>query len=197
MGGQEPTVEEYKAFVKDLKLKIKRLQEKNKELVSQVVTLKSNLENRYGKPDCNAAVTVSKRVTKIQSIWRGIIARRKFKQALRKALADKPQEKAMTNQTVMIKAKEAAEKINMNLEMIYRAADCRMSGAVFLDEFRILLQRLKLPLSPSQMARFVYLIDEDCLGVLRKEDYNLTLAAYGVNSEPDYSDTSNRTFEQQ
>ena len=48
-------------------------------------------------------------------------------------------------------------------------------------------------------VRFVYLIDEDCQGVIYREDYYLTLTAYGVNSETvwmkDQSITT--TFEQQ
>lgn len=153
MSGREPTVDEYKTYVKDLKMKIKRLQDKNRELVTQVVNYKATAENRYGKADCNAAVAVSKKVTKLQSCWRGILARRKFKQVLRNAAADRPRDKAMTNQLVMNKAKDAAEKLHLSLEMVYRASDKRMTGAVLLDEFKLFLQQLRFPLSAAQTAR--------------------------------------------
>jgi hypothetical protein len=196
------TLEEYKQYVKELKSKVRRLQDKNKELVAEVITLKAKSDSE--KVDVNNALFVTKKATKLQAIWRGILARRLFRKKLRAAAKDSTDNKRVnTNQSVMIKAAEAAQKINFSLEMIYRAADIKGTGMVYLEDFKLFLKKIRLPLAASHQARlslltrFLYLIDEDCLGVLRKEDFQTTLAAYGVATELEWLGQGGRSFEQQ
>lgn len=51
----EPTIEDYKKYTRELKLKIKRLQDKNKELVEENVSLRSGpVRARNGQPPAGA-----------------------------------------------------------------------------------------------------------------------------------------------
>lgn len=146
------SVDEYRQYVKELKSKIKRLQDKNKELVAEVVTLKAKSETQVF--NVTNAIVVAKKATRIQACWRGILARRKFKVMLRKATReDKSLLKSNTNQSVMNKAYEAAQKIYFSLEMLYRAADVKMSGSVLLEDFKLFLRKIKFPLAASHTAR--------------------------------------------
>lgn len=151
------TLEDYKQYVKDLKSKVRRLQDKNKELVAEVVTLKAKSDTRSA--DATNAIIVSKKAARIQACWRGILARRVFKRMLRNASKEDDNiKKANTNQVVMIKAAEAAQKINFTLEMLYRAADLKMNGAINLEEFKLFLRKIKLPLAASHSARLAKII---------------------------------------
>jgi superfamily II DNA helicase RecQ len=146
------TLEDYKQYVKDLKSKVRRLQDKNKELVAEVITLKAKSDTRNA--DATNAVFVTKRATRIQACWRGILARRVFKRMLKNSSkGDEAKKKAYTNQAVMIKAAEAAQKINFTLEMLFRASDVKMSGSVNLEVFKLFLKKIKLPLATSHTAR--------------------------------------------
>lgn len=64
----EPTIEDYKKYTRELKAKIKRLQEKNKELVSENVNLR---DHGLGKGDAlknkiDFSVILTKKVIKTQ-----------------------------------------------------------------------------------------------------------------------------------
>jgi Ca2+-binding EF-hand superfamily protein len=85
----------------------------------------------------------------------------------------------------MQKLKNAVEKIGFNLEMLYRAADKESNNRVVTEELKIFIQALKLKISKAQLARFLFLVDEDCNGYVTKNDFYITLAAYKVNSELD------------
>lgn len=97
----------------------------------------------------------------------------------------------------MSRAKDAAEKMGLTLEMLFRAADSKCKGVVKLEEFKLFLQRIKLKLASAQLARFLYLVDEECTGHLERDDFYTTLAAYGINSEIPDSRNKGRTFEQE
>jgi hypothetical protein len=59
-----------------------------------------------------------------------------------------------TNQFVMIKVREAAEKKGLGMEMLFRAADTNSEGFVTLEDFKLFLKKIKLQISASQMARY-------------------------------------------
>ena len=158
MANREPTLEEYKSFVKDLKTKIKRLQDKNRELVTELVQTKTASHKAYIKVNVDKAMHLTKMTVMVQSVWRGIIARRIFKKKLqRTANGEEPREMDMTNQNVMKKARAAAQKINFTLEELYRAADKKGNGELSLEDFKLFLKRVKLHLYASQMAKY-YLV---------------------------------------
>lgn len=76
--------------------------------------------------------------------------------------------------------------------MVFRAADKDSAGTVLVDDFRIFLSKLKLGLSHSQISRLMFLCDEDCSGVIRKDEFYNCLAAYEVNEET--NTTGTRSF---
>lgn len=64
-----PTIEDYKKYTRELKVKIKRLQEKNKELVTENVLVKHG--NAKGDSDMSKidfAVTLNKKVIRAQVV---------------------------------------------------------------------------------------------------------------------------------
>jgi len=148
------SIEEYKAFVRDLKGKIRRLQDKNKELATEVITLRGG-DGKNKAEYIQFALKFQNQVIKIQKAWRGFRARRQFQKLIAAANKD-PQQKGPknTNLSVMQRAKEAAEELNLTLEGIYRAADTSMKGDITLDEFRLFIKKINLKLSPAQMARY-------------------------------------------
>jgi hypothetical protein len=64
----EPTIEDYKKYTRELKAKIKRLQEKNKELVGENVQLRGDgpIKGDAMKNKVDFAVTLNKKVVKAQ-----------------------------------------------------------------------------------------------------------------------------------
>ena len=127
-----------------------------------------------------------------------ILARRNFKRMLSKiSKEDTETVQVNSNQLVMQKAKIAAERIGLTLEMMFRAADTETQGKVLLEEFKIFMRKIKYKITPGQMTRFLFLIDEECTGTITRIDYYSTLAAYGVNTERGWALDSFRTFEQQ
>ena len=80
-------------------------------------------------------------------------------------------------------AHNAAKRLGLNLEMLFRAADIESKGCVYVEEFRMFLSKLKLGLSPAEITKLLHMFDEDWTGSIKRDDYLLCLVAYGVNSE--------------
>lgn len=163
---QPPTLEDYKAYTKELKGKIVRLQEKNKELAEEVVRLKGSGPSAQGKNLGRILVESNMKVVKAQAIWRGVLARRKFKNLLSMKIRSKPTANQVTAVPTVPKStdklpeagvfnslKKAAEGRGLTLEMLFRAADKEGTGTLSIEEFRIFLTGLKLPIPQSQLAR--------------------------------------------
>lgn len=191
------SIEDYKKYVKELKLKIRRLQDKNKDLVSEVVVLRSQASSAQVKEKVAFSLDLTRKVIRVQSIWRGLVARRQFRKTLSQRPSEPPRPVTYGAQKTLQKAQEAAKRARLTLEALHRAADRQNTGKVPLEEFRAFLLGMKLRLSPAVVARFLYLVDEDCTGTVSREDYLLTLAAFGVNSEEEWNKDTRRTFEQQ
>lgn len=115
----------------------------------------------------------------------------------RMSRGEAPKPTPNSNQFVMQRAKEAAERMGLTLEMVFRAADLMCSGSVSLEDLKLFLKKAKFRLAPAQMSRFLFLVDEDCSGSVSRNDFYATLAAYGVNSETQWAQGSHFTFEQQ
>jgi len=67
--------------------------------------------------------------------------------------------------------------------MLFRAADSESKGCIFVEEFRLFLNKLKLGLSQAEINKLLHMFDEEWTGSIKRDDYLLCLAAYGVNSE--------------
>ena len=50
-----------------------------------------------------------------------------------------------------------------------------------MNEFRKFLMKLKLGLTNSQISRILFLCDEDCSGVIKKDEFYNCLEAYEIN----------------
>jgi hypothetical protein len=60
------TVEDYKKYVRELKLKIKRLQDKNVELISTVSSMKSSTDKPEMKDKVGFAIKANNKITRVQ-----------------------------------------------------------------------------------------------------------------------------------
>ena len=82
---------------------------------------------------------------------------------------------------VMYLFKKNAEKLGLNLEGIFRYADQYLEGELDCDEFRKILIKMNLMLTPKQISCLIYIFDEDCNGLITKNDYHNSLRAYVVS----------------
>lgn len=115
---------------------------------------------------------------------RGKLARDKFARDLRSLKDRKSREvRPNTNEYVLQMALKAASKIGLNMEMIFRAADKDHMNLIAVSDFKIFLQNIGFNLTKSQLSRFLFLLDEDCSGIITRDEYYDTLGAYEVNRE--------------
>jgi hypothetical protein len=63
------------------------------------------------------------------------------------------------------------ERLGLNLEMLFRAADSERKNLILLDEFRIFLGKIKLNLSDPEINKIIQIIDDDCSETLKKSSY--------------------------
>ena len=201
---REPkTIDDWKYYAKELKLRIRKLEKKQADLVLKLS------EKSYGtttshnhKKLVGFAVSASRAVLKIQKIWRGCRQRKAFKQELRKLASKQPSgytrgNRTSSNQIVIQEVNKSVQKLGLNLEMLYRACDRDSNGSVYLDDFKHFLKRLNLRITASQLNRFLLMLDEDCTGIISREEYMDALASYGVGSERDAERNNAQTYEQE
>ena len=79
--------------------------------------------------------------------------------------------------------KKNAEKLGLNLEGIFRYADYSSTGELDCDEFRNILAKMSLGLTPKQISCLIYIFDEDCNGLITRNDYHNSIKAYVVSEE--------------
>lgn len=107
------TIEEYREFVKDLKLQLRKAEKKNVELIVRM-TDKTKAQDREKKgASIEEAVSLTKRAVKIQSLWRGYRQRKQFKQDLRTIAKSDPKAgvKIHTNNTALAEISTAVKRI--------------------------------------------------------------------------------------
>ena len=68
----------------------------------------------------------------------------------------------------------------LSLEALYKVCKGAESNAVRPDDFLLAITKLKFPLKEYQLRRLIVLIDEECTGIIRYEDYIQTMEAYGL-----------------
>lgn len=188
---KQSTLQEYKNYVKRLKLKIRSLKSKNSLLLEKVMNLEKNSKTLSKNDIIKYSLKINRKVSLLQKHVRGFLARRKFQKIIKKALKEKnmnPKKKITSNFKILQQIANSLNPIGLNLEMLFRASNSKNSKFLKIEEFKIFLQRLKLKLKKSQIARFTYLLDQDFKGQISEEEYLETLICFGVNSEE-------RTFE--
>jgi hypothetical protein len=151
---KEPDIQDYKKYVRQLKGRIQGLKEQNNKLIEDHSKLKNEQEKEIKRRCMDYAMIVAKKVTKIQAMARGKLARNKFKKDLQ-SLKDRKEQEARpnTNEYVLNRALIAAHAIGMNLEMIFRAADKDGNNMVTIADFKMFLQNIKFRLTRSQLSR--------------------------------------------
>ena len=190
---KKSTLQEYKNYVKRLKLKIRSLKSKNSLLLEKVMTLEKNSKSLSKNDIIKYSLKINKKVSLLQKHIRGFLARRKFQKIIKKVLKEKnqnnnPKKKITSNFQIFQQISNSLKKIGLNLEMLFRACDSKKKNFIKIEELKIFLQRLKLKLKKSQIAKFIYILDEDFRGEISEKNYLEMLICFGVNSEE-------RTFE--
>lgn len=107
------TIEEYRDYVKDLKLQLRKAEKKNVELIVRM-TDKTKAQDKEKKgTDIEESINLTKRAIRIQAIWRGYRQRQIFKQELRKIAKSDPKAgvKINTNNTAMAEISTAVKRI--------------------------------------------------------------------------------------
>jgi hypothetical protein len=121
-----------------------------------VVSLKNGeMSREQERAKVSFALLLNQKIVRAQASWRGVLARREFKKLIKDTArrAEDARAKLNTNQSVMYRARDSAEALNMTLEMLHRSADTRLTGSIALEDFKQFLLKIKLKLSPAQMSR--------------------------------------------
>ena len=199
---KEPkTIEDWMHYAKELKLRIRKLEKKQADLVlklSEPAYQSSATQSR--EKVVASAVSIHRSTVKIQKVWRGHRQRLKFKQELRRIANTNTSpgtSRPASNEVVIKGIFEVVKKQGLNLEMLFRACDKDMRGTIYLDDFKQFLRRLNLKLPLSKVNRFLHMLDEDCTGMIHRDEYLETLAAFSVNVERDNIKDHARTYEQE
>ena len=208
-----PTIEEYKTYIRELKLRMKQLAIKNKELSKLVA--QSRVTNFFGskKPEVSVEnlIKAQKNVIFIQKNIRGFLARKEFQSKISSILhktaettdhnhQNRSQGKShlpsemLVNERTMKRLEEAVTKRNMTPEMLFRMVDEEQTNSIQTYKFALFLKSLGLKLKNSEINRIGYILDEECLGVVSRRDYLLSLSAFGIAKE---STTNDKLFGQQ
>lgn len=197
----KPSVAEYKSYIRELKLRMKQLAVKNKELTKLVAQSRVNtfLHGKRPAATTEDLIRAQKNVIFIQKNIRGFLARKVFHQRLYKVMDEKPLNSApggragrkkhqfsremVLNERLMKRFEEATTKKNMTPEMIFRMVDEDQSGEIQTYKFSLFLRSLGLDLKNSEVNRLEHILDEDCSGVVTMKEYLLTLSAFGIAKE--------------
>ena len=139
---------------------------------------------------------VNSKVVLLQKLIRGFLARRKFQklieQKLRQSKTKREKNSILGNSRVVKEIQKKAEKLGLNLEMLFRAANSSNKEELSLEEFRVFLKTVKLGLKDSQISRFLYVLDEDFKGSISRREYIETLISFGLNQEANTFEVAKR-----
>jgi len=186
------TIEDYKKYVKELKLRIRQLVDKNKNLTDQLRGHDANNGQKMRQNILNQSIKLNRKAIVIQKYVRRFLARKKFAKNAdgRGFIARVPanRENNLDNESLLLSILKGCERMGMNLEMLFRAADSKSTGEVSVETFRTFLQRFKLNLSRQDISKLLYLVDEDGTGLITREEFCSTLSAFGVASESNTSE---------
>jgi Ca2+-binding EF-hand superfamily protein len=185
-GGGGATLEDYKKYVKELKMRIKQLTEKNKSVIEE------GGKASNGKTQGNIvsqSIKMTKKAITIQKYVRGFLARKKFARSksplktrqVREIDSKKIQSEESTH-FIQRMAKEV-EKLGLNMEMLFRSCDSEYKNEVTVEEFKQFLTRLKVKFAKKDIDQLLYFADEDGTGSITREEFCSTLFAFGVASE--------------
>jgi Ca2+-binding EF-hand superfamily protein len=194
----KPTIAEYKSYIRELKLRMKQLAVKNKELTKLVAQSRVNtyLHGKKPKATTEDLIRAQKNVIFIQKNIRGFLARKEFENKLAKVIEEKPTQavpkgkkkkhfsnEMMSNEKVMKKFESATAQKNMTPEMIFRMVDEDQNGQVQTYRFSLFVKSLGFALTNAEVTRLGNIFDEDCSGEISLKEYLLSLSAFGIAKE--------------
>ena len=133
---------------------------------------------------------------KIRAVYKGYKQRKSYYNLIKASFKDKHQEKdKKSSDFIMKEFKKLVSYRKLTLEQCFRAADRDSDGQVTHQELQNFIESLQLSIPKSYLSKFITLLDEDCSGVITKEEYYKTLSAFSVQSESQNS--SGRTVQQE
>ncbi|CAK89170.1 unnamed protein product (macronuclear) [Paramecium tetraurelia] len=89
----------------------------------------------------------------------------------------------LSNQAVMGIFSRSCRRVGLTPEMMFRASDREGQGQISTEDMRLFLSKVRLGLNNTQLTMLVRIFDEDCSGVIKREEYYDCLQAYGINEE--------------
>jgi hypothetical protein len=197
----KPNIAEYKSYIRELKLRMKQLAVKNKELTKLVAQSRVNtyLHGKKSGVSTEDLIRAQKNVIFIQKNIRGFLARKTFQKKLFNVIEEKPLQaqplakagkrksqfssEMLLNEKLMKRFEQATTRKNMTPEMIFRMVDEDQTGQVQTYKFALFIKSLGLDLKNSEVNRLGYILDEDCSGTVSVKEYLLTLSAFGIAKE--------------
>ena len=169
--------------------RVRYLESRNSYLESEIIALNTensklkNYEARaIGKAiQCLPYLTES--ALKIQSIWRGFRLRKTFPALVADIKWKKKLKKTCPAEDILISVKNALSKRSLTLENCYRACDIDNDGVVTGEELRNFLEKLKISVEKRQILKLIEVLDENCSGIIERDELYECLDAYGISSE--------------
>ncbi|KRX01802.1 hypothetical protein PPERSA_00512 [Pseudocohnilembus persalinus] len=183
------SIDEYRKAIIYLKQKFKKYEQTNINLMN-IYSQQRISKNQYIKNNLvEYSTKLNTSTLKIQALFRGIKARNVFKQRL---MREQQQEIFQNNINTNTLNFQVMHKIynffkqnyGLTLEQIFRALDYNNKKIILCEDLKIFLQQYQnLKITPSQIMRIIFILDEECTGVIRKENYFIVLSSYGLSTE--------------
>lgn len=133
-------------------------------------------------------------IDKIRAVYKGYKQRKLYHELVR-GFRKKNNDNEKSSSFVVKEIKAMVSYRKLTLEQCFRAADKDGDGQVSHQEMQNFLEQLKLSIPKSYITKFIRILDEDCSGIITKEEYYKTLSAYSVQTES--QNQSGRTIQQE
>ncbi len=149
--------------------------------------------------DTQKAITLGKAASKIQAVCRGVLVRKRMAE---KAAATFPQSRSKSpspakelaatisgaatadkEKELMLYLSNVTTEKGLSMEALYKVCEGSEAGSVSQEQFAACIKKLKLLLREGQIKRLIMMVDEDCTGNIRYDDYIQTLEAFGLRTE--------------
>jgi len=142
------TLQDYKVLVRELNLKILKMEKTNRDLEERLLHDYDDLPSDKKVVEIESAILMNNKVVQIARRWKGAHQRNMFRQLVRKiARTDFLSHKQITTNPNLNVAQiilTAAQQRGLNFEMMFRMCDARDKGEIRIQELGTLLKRLEL-----------------------------------------------------
>ena len=118
-------------------------------------------------------------MSRIQGVVRGMRVRREIK---KKEQGEQKQidgvDYKYPEKRILAQLKTILQRKGFQLESLFRICDTKSNGQVTFQQFQNAFTNLKIHFSQSQIKRFLLMFDEDCNGVISRNEFNHALQGY-------------------